>query len=223
MKQESQKRYWMNKAGLLIGLLLLVALVAIPAAASSYAPMMAGKTGYSTSAAFTVGETINGYQPIGILDGTAAFNLDENTVRVMVNHETGPNLGYAYQLGNGTEMAGVPVFPTWTEKTSREIVSAGWRTTPVYDRSGELVTELPGLMKWLATAVMGLPACLPGICSRASRLCRQYLLPTRRIRPPAGPHGGGGGGRGAPARVAVPGRVSRPNSGSAATMSLFYG
>ncbi len=38
MKQESQKRHWMNKAGLLIGLLLLVALVAIPAAASELCP-----------------------------------------------------------------------------------------------------------------------------------------------------------------------------------------
>lgn len=138
MKQKSHR---MNKAVLLLGLLLLTALVAIPAAASSYAPMMAGKTGYSTSAAFTVGETINGYQPIGILDGTAAFNLDENTVRVLVNHETGPNLGYTYQLGNGTEMAGARVSYMDLDNTSREIVSAGLAYHTVYDRSGELVTD----------------------------------------------------------------------------------
>lgn len=140
MKQQIQMHHWINKAALLLGILL-VTLVVIPVAASSYAPMMAGKAGYTTSAAFTVGETIDGYQPIGILDGTAAYDLDENTVRVLVNHEAGPNVGYAYQLASGAEMSGARVSYMDFDKTSREIVTAGLAYDVVYDRNGALVTD----------------------------------------------------------------------------------
>ena len=140
MKQMIQRQYWISKATLLLGIVL-VALVVIPVAASSYGPMMAGKSGYTTSAAFTVGETIDGYQPIGILDGTAAYDLDENTVRVLVNHEAGPSVGYAYQLASGAEMSGARVSYMDIDKTSREIVTAGLAYSAVYDRSGELVTD----------------------------------------------------------------------------------
>ena len=140
MKKQIQTYHWMKKAALLLGALL-VTLAVIPVAASSYAPMMAGNGGYTTSAAFTVGETIDGYQPIGILDGTAAYNLDENTVRVLVNHEAGPNVGYAYQLASGAEMSGARISYMDFDKNSREIMTAGLAFSAVYDRNGELVTD----------------------------------------------------------------------------------
>ena len=50
--------------------------------------------GYRVDPLFTVGETHGDYTPIGILDGTGAYSLNDTTVRVLVNHEVGNNVGY---------------------------------------------------------------------------------------------------------------------------------
>ena len=66
MKQKEKGR-WINSSLLLIVYLLFTAIVALPVAASSYTPMMTGENGHTVSAAFTVGEYVGDYQPIGIL------------------------------------------------------------------------------------------------------------------------------------------------------------
>ena len=48
---------------------------------------VAGLNGYTVTPIFTIGETYEDYTPPGILDGSGAYELDENTVRVLVNHE----------------------------------------------------------------------------------------------------------------------------------------
>ncbi len=127
-------------AGMVV--LTLTGLLAIPAiAATPYPPMMTGKNPYSVTAAFTVGETINGYQPPGLLDGTGAFDLDENTVRVLVNHELNDDTGYAYSLANGTQLTGARVSYFDIDKASRDIVGAGLAYDAAYDRQGNLVTD----------------------------------------------------------------------------------
>ena len=62
-------------------------------------------------------------------------------MRVLVNHEVGADLGYPYQLANGTEMAGARVSYMDFDKTTRQLVDAGMAYDTVYDRSGELVTD----------------------------------------------------------------------------------
>jgi len=65
-----------------------------------------GLNGYAVDPIFTIGETfISGIQgdyiPPGILDGLGAFPLDEDTVRVLANHELRSSQGYAYTLPCG--------------------------------------------------------------------------------------------------------------------------
>ncbi len=60
--------------------------------------MAYGLNGYTVSPPlFTVGESINGYTPPGVLDGMGAFKLNRNTVRLLVNHELLNFRGYAYE------------------------------------------------------------------------------------------------------------------------------
>ncbi len=144
MKHKSIMR--MSKfAGLALAGLMVLALagvVVMPAiAATPYPPMMQGQNGYTVTAAFTVGEMVNGYQPPGILDGTGAFDLDENTVRVLVNHELNDTLGYAYELANGTQLTGARVSFFDINKETREIVNAGLAYDTAHDRQGNLVTD----------------------------------------------------------------------------------
>ena len=49
------------------------------------------------------------YVPPGVPDGLGAFALDEDTVRLIANHELTPDSGYAYTLANGTELTGARV------------------------------------------------------------------------------------------------------------------
>jgi hypothetical protein len=65
--------------------------------------------GYRVDPLFTVGETLGDYTPIGILDGTGAFSLNDTTVRVLVNHEVGNDVGYQYTLASGAELTGARI------------------------------------------------------------------------------------------------------------------
>ena len=63
-----------------------VASAALGLAATSHAdfdPMLKGLDGYTVlDPLLTIGETINGYTPPGILDGLGAYKINGNTVRV---------------------------------------------------------------------------------------------------------------------------------------------
>lgn len=105
------------------------------------APMMEGKNGHRVDELFTVRNSINGYQPIGILDGIGAYELDSSTVRLLVNHEVDAGSGYAYGLANGTQLTGARISYFDVDKTTREIVDAGQAFGRAYDRSGSIVTD----------------------------------------------------------------------------------
>ncbi|MDJ0511304.1 MAG: hypothetical protein QNJ64_18930 [Crocosphaera sp.] len=70
---------------------------------------MRGLNSYETVPLFTVGETIGDYTPPGIIDGLGAFELDDNTIRVLANHELRSDVGYAYTLASGAEVTGARV------------------------------------------------------------------------------------------------------------------
>lgn len=123
---------------------LAIASIATNAGAAGFvtagADMADGKNGYVYQGLFTVGETVGGYTPIGILDGIGAFALDKDTVRVLVNHETANNRGYSYTLANGTSLAGSRISYFDIDKYSRSIVGSGLAYTSIHDRSGNQVS-----------------------------------------------------------------------------------
>lgn len=102
--------------------------------------------GWETDALFTVGDTIvnpdgSEYTPAGILDGTSARPLANGNVEVLVNHELGNDVGYEYQLANGTILVGARISRFEIDPSSHEVVSAGPAYDTVYDRTGNVVDE----------------------------------------------------------------------------------
>ncbi|MEA5597416.1 alkaline phosphatase PhoX [Rivularia sp. UHCC 0363] len=104
-----------------------------------------GLNGYNTDPIVTIGETINDYTPPGILDGLGAFALDADTVRVLANHELRPDVGYAYQLANGTFLTGGRVSYFDINKNTRQIEGAGLAYDTIINRQGEIVDEASDL------------------------------------------------------------------------------
>ena len=98
--------------------------------------MMEGLEGYGVQPLFTVGETINGYTPPGILDGLGAFELDDNTVRVIANHELTADVGYVYTLANGTELTGARVSYFDIDKDTKAVIDSGLAYDTIYNRAG---------------------------------------------------------------------------------------
>ncbi|WP_321390014.1 alkaline phosphatase PhoX [Emcibacter sp.] len=108
-------------------------------------PMMVGVNGAQTTALFTVGETINGYTPTGIMDGIGAYSLNDTTVRVLVSHELGGNRGYAYQLDDGlggtVNVTGARISYFDIDKATKNIVDAGQAYSQIIDRNGSIVAD----------------------------------------------------------------------------------
>lgn len=118
---------------------------------------MVGLNGYVTDPVFTVGESfINAegeiYTPPGILDGLGAFALDEDTVRVLANHELSAGTGYAYTITQGTadisddvQLTGARVSYFDINTNTRQLESTGLAYDKIYNRAGELVTAATDL------------------------------------------------------------------------------
>ncbi len=106
---------------------------------------ISGLNGYTVNPIVTIGDTIGDYTPPGIPDGVGAYELDDNTVRILVNHELGATSGYAYSLANGTELAGARVSYFDIDKSSRTVVAAGPAYDTIINRQGEGVDEASDL------------------------------------------------------------------------------
>ena len=103
--------------------------------------------GYRVDPLFTVGETLGDYTPIGILDGTGAFSLNDTTVRVLVNHEVGNSAGYKYTLASGAELTGARISYFDIDKRTLKIVDSGLAFDTIYNRAGEEVTPTTPLYR----------------------------------------------------------------------------
>lgn len=130
----------------LTGLATIFAVVAVTvASASSFltpeASQVTGLDGWSATPLFTVGETIGGYTPPGILDGLGAHRLDRNTVRVYANHELSNSVGYSYSLANGLELKGARISYFDVDRYTRRICGAGLAYDRIYDRTGAAVVS----------------------------------------------------------------------------------
>lgn len=112
-----------------------------------YPPQMSARTdtGWGGSALLTVGESIRGYTPPGILDGMYAFRRDDHHVRLLVNHELSANVGYAYSLSNGTALTGARISYFDIDSQQRAIRDAGLAYSQIFARNGESVTQAADL------------------------------------------------------------------------------
>ena len=110
--------------------------------------MMKGQGTWTVVPLLTIGERLASqdprfadqeYQPVGAPDGLGAYRLDEQTVRVLVNHElTGKN-GYPYRLDNGATMTGARVSFLDVDRRTLRILDSGIAYRAMYDRQGRLV------------------------------------------------------------------------------------
>jgi hypothetical protein len=89
----------------------------------------------------TIGDVIDGYQPVGIPDGIAAFDWNESTVRLFVNHELDAVDGETYALANGLELTGSRVSYFDLDKQNLELRGAGLAFDRARDRDGRTVTN----------------------------------------------------------------------------------
>jgi len=103
--------------------------------------MPAEGTSWRIQPLLTIGEVLDGYRPVGILDGTGAIALDAVTTRIFVNHELSSDRGYPYALANGTMLTGARVSYFDLETTNRALVAGGPAYDTVLDRYGIEVTS----------------------------------------------------------------------------------
>jgi len=140
------------KTSVLAGVLTALASSGASGQVTTELPMLRGDTaatgnGWTATPIFTVGETIGTYKPVGILDGIYAFPQNSTSATVLVNHELGSSVGYAYTLKNGTQLTGARIS---SMRVTRKLNSsgvpvvtlsrAGLAYETVYDRQGVVVT-----------------------------------------------------------------------------------
>ena len=105
-------------------------------------PSMAkGVNGYEVSKPlFTVGESINGYTPPGILDGLGATKVNKKTVRVFANHELLHFRGYPYELkGNpGLSLTGARVSYFDIDVRTKKVKDSGLAYDTIYAPDGSI-------------------------------------------------------------------------------------
>ena len=97
--------------------------------------------GWEVEPIFTVGEWVGGYQPVGILDGAGAFELDAETIRVLTNHELRRGQGYAYELDGGATLRGARVSYFDVDKTTMQVTDAGLAYDTIITRYGDALTQ----------------------------------------------------------------------------------
>ncbi|NCO74613.1 MAG: DUF839 domain-containing protein [Cyanobacteria bacterium] len=117
---------------------------------SNQPAQMQGLGTFEVDPVFTVGEIIANpseqyYVPPGILDGLGAFAFDDDTIRVLANHELSNRVGYAYTLANGTQLTGGRVSFFDINKDTRQLEGAGLAYDTIINRGGEVVDEASDL------------------------------------------------------------------------------
>lgn len=95
---------------------------------------------WSKEPLFTVGESIAGYLPPGLLDGIGALRRSANTVRFYLSHNIRTGLSYPYQLANGVQLGGARISYIDYDLSTKCFSKAGLAYKAIYDRNGAPVT-----------------------------------------------------------------------------------
>ncbi len=164
----------MNQVLKVAGLAILaMALTGFASNDPSPAPMMSGVGTWEVRALLTIGDrlpsrgprfAVQEYQPGGALDGLGAYRLNEEIIRVLVNHELDGKAGNPYRLDNGTRLTGARIsFLDFDRRTFR-ILDSGIAYRTIRDRQGRIV-ETGFQINEVAQTEQGL-----------SRLCSSQLI-----------------------------------------------
>ena len=175
--------------GVIIAAAALVATVA--QAGEGPAPMLRGLAGWSAVPLFTVGETVAGHLPPGLLDGIGAFALDESTVRVLVNHELWRNAGPPYRIGD-LEVVGARISVFDIDRASRAVRAAGIAYDRVVDHAGAPVVAARQLSQQDEKPGLGLSRLCSGqgVAAGTFGLVDDIYFAGEEIRQPTHAHGG---------------------------------
>lgn len=106
----------------------------------------------------TIGQEIGDYFPVGKLDGIGAFELNDDTVRVLINHELNPETGSIYQVDDGLggtfNLTGARISYFDISKDTRQIVDSGLSYNRIYNADGNIssdtslfANDFPGLSR----------------------------------------------------------------------------
>ena len=113
--------------------------------ASESDTMLSPASPWTADAIFTVGETISGYAPPGVMDGIGAYELDDGHVRLLVNHELQSTHGYPYPVedfeGNAFEMTGARISFFDIDKSTLRIVDAGVAYDTIHTADGSIAPD----------------------------------------------------------------------------------
>jgi len=120
----------------------------LPAAAASAATstdeesMISAQGAWQASPLFTVGESVKGYTPPGILDGISVLGgRGEGVMSAYVNHELRSGVGYTYELANGTSLDGARVSAFDIQTKTLKVIKASLAYDTIYDVDGNEVTD----------------------------------------------------------------------------------
>jgi len=136
-------------------------------------PMMKGEKAWEVRALLTVGDHLPSrdprfanqeFQPVGALDGLGAYQLDQDTVRVLLNHELNGKAGYPYRLDNGTRLTGARISFLDIDRRTLQILDSGIAYRIIRDRQGRIV-ETGFQVNEVVQTEQGL-----------SRLCSSHLI-----------------------------------------------
>ena len=166
--------FTLNRVLEFAGLTLLgVALTGFASENPSPVSMMRGQGSWEVRALLTIGDHLpsrdprfseQGYQPVGAPDGLGAFELDDGTIRVLVNHELGGKTGYPYRLDNGTTLTGARISFVDIDRRTLQVLDSGIAYGTIRDRQGRIV-ETGFQVNEVARTEQGL-----------SRLCSSQLI-----------------------------------------------
>ncbi len=118
----------------------------LPEAGTNTETMLSGLDGYDASALLTIGEQINGYVPVGVIDGLGAVALeDEGVVRVYANHELLHFRGSVYEVTDGDggtfTLTGARISYFDIDMETRQIVDGGLAYDKIVDANGNYATD----------------------------------------------------------------------------------
>lgn len=104
--------------------------------------MLRPSVGFEVDVLHTIGESVNGFTPVGILDGLGAFELDANTVRVISNHELLNFRGSTYTIPtNSISLVGARLSAFDINKATRTVVNISNPVNAIIDHNGAVATD----------------------------------------------------------------------------------
>jgi 2',3'-cyclic-nucleotide 2'-phosphodiesterase / 3'-nucleotidase / 5'-nucleotidase len=153
--------------------------------------MLRGLEGWTASPLLTIGDEVAGHRPPGIPDGIGAFAIDDETVRVFVNHELWRDAGRAYEIGD-MEVVGARISAFDLDRVTREIRAAGIAYARVRDHDGLLATTSAQLSEQPDMPGMGFSRFCSGQGVQAGTygLRDDIYFASEEVKQGAHPHGG---------------------------------